>query len=90
MEFIRKMPLPSKQSRDGTPVASLPSQSQGQAPYTFEPYSEESTSVMEKDRKSNGSLSADSNESSAGQFLSSFFLLANKLPPTSHFCHHTE
>ena len=73
MEFIRKMPLPSKQSRDGTPVASLPSQSQG-APYTFEPYSEESSTVMDKDRKSNGSLSADSNESTGKlQFFFSFF-----------------
>ena len=78
MEFIRKMPLPSKQSRDGTPVASLPSQSQG-APYTFEPYSEESSTVMDKDRKSNGSLSADSNESTGK--LQFFFLsfLSNML-----------
>lgn len=63
MEFIRRMPLPGKPSRDSTPTASTGSPSStNPGPYTFEPYSEEST-VSEKERKSNGSLSADSNDS---------------------------
>lgn len=64
MEFIKRMPLPSKPSRDGTPTASGGSPSSTTpGPYTFEPYSEEATTILEKDRKSNGSLSADSNDS---------------------------
>ena len=70
MEFIRRMPLPSKPSRDSTPTATTGSPSgTSPGPYTFEPYSEEST-VSEKERKSNGSLSADLNESSGNQPLS--------------------
>lgn len=61
MEFIRRMPLPGKQSRDGTPTASPGGTILG--PYTFEPYSEEVASLLEKDRKSNGSLSNESNDS---------------------------
>jgi hypothetical protein len=63
MEFIRRMPLPSKPSRDSTPTATAGSPGgTSPGPYTFEPYSEEST-VSEKERKSNGSLSADLSES---------------------------
>ncbi len=58
------MPLPSKPSRDSTPTTASTGSPSGTSPgpYTFEPYSEEST-VLEKERKSNGSLSADSSES---------------------------
>jgi hypothetical protein len=77
MEFVRRMPLPNSKASGGREAGqSLPPASMGpmgsqasssSGPYSFEPYSEESATaaMLEKERKSNGSLSADSNESSS-------------------------
>jgi hypothetical protein len=63
MEFIMRMPLPSKPSRDSTPTATAGSPGgTSPGPYTFEPYSLKLT-VSEKERNSNGFLSADLTES---------------------------
>ena len=56
MEFLRKMHLPSKPvRRDSSQTNQMVQGHLG--PYSFEPYSEESTDV-----KSNGSLSTDNSD----------------------------
>ena len=65
MEFIRRMPLPQTKPKESAATHPLVSHRPA-GPYSFEAYSEESATaaVLDKERKSNGSLSADSNDSS--------------------------
>lgn len=71
MAFIKRMPIPVKTGGDvapNVPSTSFTLQSHS-GPYSFEPYSEECSSgpTLEKDRKSNGSFSAESSEGEGTQ-----------------------